>query len=176
MVILETQRLLLRPFSDYDAEDTFAYCRDPRVGPRAGWQPHQTILETLQIIQTVFAQPHVFAVADKQTGRVIGSAGYVGRSRDAIFGNNDEIGYALSPDYWGQGLIPEAVARLLQYGFEERGLDTIWCNHYAGNDQSRRVIEKCGFLLQGTETEWVEAMGETRTVFLYAKKRKEWAG
>lgn len=175
METLETKRLLLRPFTEYDVEDTYAYSRDPRVGPSAGWQPHRTIQESLEVIRSVFSQPNIFAVVDKRTGRVIGSAGYVGRSRGTIPGENDEIGYALSPDYWGQGLIPEAVERLLQYGFEDLGLAVIWCNHYEGNEKSRRVIEKCGFHFQGKETEWVEAMAENRTVCLYAMARKEWA-
>lgn len=175
MECLQTKRLILRPFLLEDAEDTFAYCRDPQVGLAAGWQPHRTIQETQEIIETVFAQPHVFAVVEKVTGQVIGSAGYVGKHREDFPGFNDELGYALSPAFWGQGLMPEAVAELLRYGFVDRGLDVIWCNYYDGNDRSRRVIEKCGFRVRATETEWVEAMGETRTVILCAMTREEWA-
>ena len=71
---LETPRMLLRPFALDDARDLYIYASDPRVGPAAGWKPHESMAESRQIICTVFAQPHVFAVVEKADGRVIGSA------------------------------------------------------------------------------------------------------
>lgn len=56
-----------------------------------------------------------------------------------------EIGYVLSKDYWGMGLMPEAVKAVIKYLFEDVKLDFIICNHYTDNDQSKRVKEKCGF-------------------------------
>ena len=144
-MVLETERLILRPFVETDAADLFAYARDPRVGPDAGWQPHRSVEESRQIIGTVFSAPNVFAVVDKVSGRVIGSAGFVGRHQSMLPGPDEEIGYALSPEFWGRGLIPEAVRELLRYGFEDLGLAAIWCGHYDFNDKSRRVVEKCGF-------------------------------
>ena len=63
-MMLETPRLTLRPFLDRDAEDVYAYARDPRVGPAAGWPPHNSVENSLEIIRTVFAAPNVFAVVD----------------------------------------------------------------------------------------------------------------
>ncbi len=56
-----------------------------------------------------------------------------------------EIGYVLSKDYWGRGLMPEAVRRVIAFCFEEQGLDALTVGHFSKNSQSRRVIEKCGF-------------------------------
>lgn len=66
--------------------------------------------------------------------------------------------------YWGQGLIPEAVGELLRYGFEELGLERVWCGSFEGNDKSRRVQEECGFRHCRTERDlpW-PLMGDTRT-------------
>ena len=72
---LETERLILRPFEAGDAEDLFSYAQDPRVGPPAGWKPHESLEESREIIRTVFSEPGVFAVVHRQDGRVIGSAG-----------------------------------------------------------------------------------------------------
>lgn len=142
---LETERLILRPFEERDAEQLFSYARDPRVGPAAGWKPHRDVEESRETIRTVLSESGTFAVVHRQDGRVIGSAGFTGRHRKEAGGPDDEIGYSLDPAYWGRGLIPEAVEELLRYGFEDLGLHTIWCDHYDGNQKSKRVIRKCGF-------------------------------
>ncbi len=51
---LETKRTILRPFTEADAPDLFAYAKDPRVGPIAGWKPHESVEESREIIRTVF--------------------------------------------------------------------------------------------------------------------------
>ena len=58
MSVLETERTILRPFQEADAEDLYRYARDPRVGPIAGWKPHESVEESRRIIQTVFASPN----------------------------------------------------------------------------------------------------------------------
>ena len=56
-----------------------------------------------------------------------------------------EIGYVLSKDYWGRGLMPEAVKEVIKYLFEVVNLDVIFCGHFLSNTRSGRVQEKCGF-------------------------------
>jgi len=172
-MILYTKRLILRPFTSNDAADVFAYARDPRVGPAAGWKPHESEAESLEIIRTVFSQPYVFAVVDRESGRVIGSAGFVGRKHGDQGGSCDEIGYAIAPEFWGRGLMPEAVEVLLRYGFEERGLDAIWCGHYEENSRSRRVVEKSGFTYAFTESV-SDDIAEDRLTLLYVYSRSDW--
>lgn len=171
---IETKRLLLRPFREEDAADVYAYASQPEVGPDAGWPPHKDQAESLTIIRTVFAASGVFAVVWKETGRVVGSVGFVDRHRSELPGPDDEIGYALSPACWGRGLMPEAVREMLRYGFEDLGLASIWCGHYDFNQKSRRVVEKCGFRYRFTDRAWVELMGEERTELHYALTRAEW--
>ena len=59
--------------------------------------------------------------------------------------NCREIGYVLAKDYWGKGLMPEAVKEVIRYLFEDVKLDVILCGHFLNNKQSARVQEKCGF-------------------------------
>ncbi|MDE7221599.1 MAG: GNAT family N-acetyltransferase [Oscillospiraceae bacterium] len=175
-MILETQRTILRPFTEDDASDVYAYCKDQRVGPIAGWKPHESVEESREIIRTVFSAPNVFAVVDRETGRVIGSAGFVTPSKPAAAaqqGRSSEIGYALSPDYWGRGLMPEVVAELMRYGFQDLGLDEIWCTHYQENHQSKRVIEKSGFQYAFTEKLTDEFYPDRPTCF-YFMTREMW--
>ena len=76
--VIETPRLLLRPFQDADAADVYRYAQDPAVGPVAGWPPHQSVEESREIIRTVFSAPDVFAMELQETSAVIGSVGIVG--------------------------------------------------------------------------------------------------
>ena len=146
-MILETPRLWLRPFRDSDAADVYAYARDPQVGPIAGWQPHKSQEESREIIRTVFSAPGVFAMELKETGKVVGSVGYVGNHPVGVRPDcpDDEVGYALAPACWGRGLMPEAVNEVIRWLFEERKLDAILCAHFDWNAQSARVQQKCGF-------------------------------
>ena len=175
-MILETRRLRLRPFRDDDAADVYDYARDPRVGPIAGWQPHTSVEESREIIRTVFSAPGVFAMELKETGRVIGSVGFVGNhpAGDLPDCPDNEVGYALSPAFWGRGLMPEAVEAVLRYGFTALELQRIWCGHYAGNWRSKRTMEKCGFLYQFARTEFVRLMGETRQSYFYLLTKESW--
>ena len=169
-----TARLMLRPFRESDAADLYAYAADPRVEPVAGWPVHTSVENSREIIRTVFSSPNVFAVADRESGRVIGSAGFVGEHRTELPGPDDEIGYALRPDRWGRGYMPEAVRALLHYGFETMGLNTIWCGVYDFNRKSQRVAEKCGFVYRLTDQRWEELAGEEYSELHYALTKAEW--
>ena len=68
----------------------------------------------------------------------------------------------------------EAAQALVAWGFDTLGLNTIWCNHYDGNQRSRRVIEKCGFQYQFSQEEEVELMKERRLTHFYALSRSDW--
>ena len=174
--VLETPRLLLRPFRDEDAWDVYDYARDSRVGPIAGWPPHKSAEESREIIRTVFSRPGVFAMEMRDTGKVIGSVGFVGNHPvgEVSACPDDEVGYAMSPAHWGAGLMPEAVEAVLEYGFTELGLRRIWCGHYAGNWRSCRVIGKCGFRYRFARTEYVSLVNETRQSYFYVQTEEDW--
>ena len=173
---LETARLRLRPFTEADAADLFQYAKDPKVGLPAGWPPHKSLAESREIIRTVFVAPNTFAVVDRSTGNVIGSAGFTGKTRPEFPAPNDELGYALNPNFWGRGLMPEAVSELLRYAFEDLTLAAVWCSHYADNPQSQRVIEKSGFSFQLEELVVDEPTGQAKPTKFYVLTREMWAG
>lgn len=173
---LETPRLILRPFTENDAEDLYAYASDPRVGPIAGWQPHKNVEESREIIRTIFSLPGIFAMELKENGRALGSVGFVGNhpAGETSACPDDEIGYGLHPAFWGRGLVPEAVEAVLEYGFTQLGYQRIWCGHYAGNWRSCRAMTKCGFRYQFSKTEFVEEVGETRQTYFYLQTKEAW--
>lgn len=147
MRILETERLVLRPWDEEDYEDLYEYARSELVGPYAGWTPHENEDESRAIIRMFQSEEDVYAIVLKEENKVVGSIGLHFRTPDAndTSENQREIGFVLNPRYWGRGIVPEAVERILEYGFHELGLDLIWCGHFDFNEKSKRVVEKCGF-------------------------------
>ena len=145
---IETQRLILRAWKETDLEDFYEYASVDGVGQRCGWLPHKDIEESRRILAMFMEEKKTFALELKENGKVIGSIGLEARDVDlGIDGNlmGREIGYVLNKDYWGRGLMPEAVKAVIDFCFRELSFDWLTCGHFVWNDQSRRVVEKCGF-------------------------------
>lgn len=174
---LTTERLILRPWEDSDAESLYEYAKDERIGPVAGWPAHTSVENSLEIIRTVLAAPETYAVCLREDGRAVGSVGLmVGeQSNIGLPDNEAEIGYWVGVPFWGQGLIPEAVSRIIAYAFEDLRLDTLWCGYFEGNDKSRRVQEKCGFRYHHTNRDisWTK-MSDIRTEHISRLMKEEW--
>ena len=171
---LETSRLILRPWCEDDAEDLYTYASDPEVGPPAGWPPHTSVENSLEIIRTVLSAPETYAVCLKESGKPIGSIGF---HRNDLAEQDDEyeLGYWIGKPFWGQGLIPEASREMLRYAFEDLGTNRIWCGYYDGNEKSRRVQEKLGFVYQRrTEGIEVSLLGEIRTGHSNLMTKERW--
>lgn len=172
MKSINTKNLLLRPLTMEDTADVFAYSQSENVGPRAGWKPHETIEETEEIMKTIFVgQENVWGI--EKDNQIIGSIGLI----EDPHRQNDQarmLGYALSEDYWGQGIMTEAARAVLAYGFDTLGLSLISVVHYPSNLGSQRVIEKCGFYYEGTirQAEKIYT-GEVRDVKAYSIFREE---
>lgn len=146
-IMLKTERLILRPWRESDLQDFYEYACVDGVGQMAGWKPHESIEESRNILHHFVEGNHIFAL--EYQGKVIGSLG-IERYSEANYPElapykGREIGYVLSKDYWGRGLMPEAVKRVIRWLFEEEKLDVILVGHFDWNRQSQRVIEKCGF-------------------------------
>lgn len=175
--MIETARLILRPWQESDADSLFKYAGDPAIGPIAGWPPHTSAQHSLEIIRTVFSAPETYAVVLKETGEPVGSCGIM--STDGLHSatmkpGETEIGYWIGKPYWGQGLIPEAVNALLQRCFNELALDAVWCGYYDGNIKSKRVCEKCGFKYHHTNHDILSPLGDRRTEHFYIMTKEDY--
>lgn len=153
-LLIETDRLLLRPWDKADLEDFHAYARVPGVGEMAGWPHHKTIQETRTILKQFMAAQEVLAVVHKEDQKVIGSLGThpvphtLPEPWQGAYAK--EIGYALNKDYWGRGLMTEAVSSLVGHLFRYTQATLLICCCGASNLQSRRVMEKAGFTFSRT--------------------------
>ena len=149
-LVIETERLILRPFKQSDLQDFNEYASVPGVGEMAGWKHHETIEKTQEILDMFIKEDKTFAIVFKNNNKVIGSLGvekYGLEDKLTEFNGyyGREIGYVLSKDYWGEGIMPEAVGAVIDYLFNDLNLDFLTCGYYDFNNQSKRVQEKCGF-------------------------------
>lgn len=173
---LETDRLILSPWTRKDAADLYEYASNPNVGPHAGWKPHSDIKESKKIIKTVFQPNGVWAIRDRENGRAIGSISFdTDKYRPGI--NSRELGYSLSEAYWGKGIMTEAAAAVIRYGFEEMKLDMICICTGPENKRSQSVIRKCGFTYEGTLRRAYRIYdGTLRDVLCHSLMKEEYYG
>ncbi len=168
---LETERLVLRPWTEADLEDFYEYASVPGVGEMAGWNHHQDKDESRRILRLFIDHKKTFALELKENGKVIGSLGLEELDPDPEKSEKQgrEIGYVLSKTCWGRGLMPEAVEAVIRYCFDMLKWDYLTCSHFPQNAQSRRVIEKTGFRYFGDsryETQY-NTVEQSRNYVLY---------
>jgi RimJ/RimL family protein N-acetyltransferase len=172
---LETDRLLLRRFDHNDLYDFYEMAKVPEVGTNAGWKPHESLQESCYILD-IFAQSReIYAVVYKENNKVIGSLGIHPDTMRPKVLNVKNIGYVLNKDYWGKGIMTEAVKEVMRYLFEEMGMELLSVAHFVDNSRSGRVIEKCGFKYEGTiRKKFVRFDGKVLDECVYSITRDEY--
>ena len=176
-MILETERLILRRWKESDAEDLYIYASNPDVRPIAGWPPHQSVEESLDVIKNVLNGKEAYAICLKEDGKAIGAIELKLNGHTDMTERDDEceLGYWLGKLFWGQGFMTEAAREILRHAFEDICMSKVWCGYYEGNAKSKHVQEKVGFKYQWT-TEGVDVplMHEKRTGHVNAMTKEEW--
>lgn len=131
----------------------YKYASDPEVGPRAGWPPHKSLEESLEIIRTVFDNDTTWAIVLKDTGEAIGAIGY-GPSCDCNLPAREgepTVGYWVARPYWGRGICTEALGLMIRNILSDTDIASLISGHFIDNPASGRVMEKCGFVPTGEE-------------------------
>ena len=149
-IVIETNRLILREWNMNDVDDMFEYASVPGVGEMAGWLHHPNKEESEYRVKHFIEGKKTFAIVYKEKNKVIGSLGVELYGREEALSEffnyqGRSIGFVLSKDYWGKGLMPEAVKAVINYLFDVLNYDFLLCSHFDYNLQSKRVQEKCGF-------------------------------
>jgi len=176
-MVLETERLILRPWKESDAVSLFEYAKDDAIGPIAGWPPHTSVEESRNVIKHVLSAPQAYAVCLKTDTKPIGAIELKLKGHTDMTDRDDEceLGYWIGKPFWGQGLIPEAAKEMIRHGFEELNMRAIWCGYYEGNTKSKRVQEKCGFTyFRTTDNIDIPLMGEKRTGHTNLLTKESW--
>ena len=174
---IETERLILRPWKESDLDDFYEYASVDGVGEKAGWPHHRSREESKRILDSFIDGKKTLALELKESGKVIGSLGLEPRDEDTGLEpqlQGREIGYVLSKDYWGMGLMPEAVKAVIDYCFERLHFEYLTCGHFNHNDRSRRVVEKTGFrFLKNVITSTVRGIDEPGKLYVMYNPHKE---
>lgn len=163
---LETERLLLRGMRVSDAPDMYDYAKRPEVTKYLLWSPHPDIAHTRRYLEYLAGRYRLgmfydWAIIHKEDKRMIGTCGFV---RFDCPHNAAEIGYVLNPDYHGRGLMPEAVRRVLSFGFSVLGLHRIEARYMVENTPSRHVMDKLGMTFEGVKRQSMLVKGTYRDI------------
>ena len=144
MDLLETPRLLLRPFGPGDAPLVHRVYSDPEVmryvatGPMADLSVTERLLQDYEAHQKRLGYSF-WAVIERESGSLIGDAGLYRTPTGEV-----ELGYTLGVAWWGRGYATEAARAVLAYGFEQLALSEIVSFTTVANVRSRRVMDKLG--------------------------------
>ncbi|HEU4322814.1 MAG TPA: GNAT family N-acetyltransferase, partial [Roseiflexaceae bacterium] len=149
--VLETEHLVLRALTPDDAEALFAIMSDPKVIRYFGALPmteRRQAAERIEQVQADFRQQNGirWAITRRGDDRLIGSCGFWRLIKPHF---RAELGYDLSPDWWGRGIMPEAAGAALEFAFTAMGLHSVEAHIHPANIGSRRVLEKLRFAQEG---------------------------
>lgn len=150
---LETERLILRRFIDSDAELMYNnWASDPEVSKYLTWPTHTSVEVTSSLLTdwiARYAKPDYYnwVIELKDTGEVVGNISVVEvkeRVEAAL------IGYCMGQAWWGRGIMPEALSKVMRYLFDEVGMNRVAACHSTKNPKSGRVMQKAGMKYEGT--------------------------
>lgn len=172
---LETNRLILRRVLPTDAEAIFSYASRPAVTAHLPWRTHRSLEDTYLFIQGLQYGYAEGSAADwgmvfKEDGHFIGTIGMAHISRLHHYG---EVGYVLHPDYWGRGIVTEALRAVIDFAFTH-GLNRVEAVHAVENPASGRVMEKAGMAYEGLLRKRYSIQGRYRDMKMYSILREEW--
>ena len=152
-VILETERLLLRPLTISDAETAYRrWTGDPEVAEYVSWLPHRSIDDTIEWLKEIEwtrdpegnAVPrdnYIWGFVLKETGELFGSGGLIWEPGLHMF----QVGYNIMRTYWNRGYTTEAMKAVLRFA-ADLGIKRVAGGHAKENPRSARVLEKLGFV------------------------------
>ncbi len=152
---LHTSRLTMRAMQVIDSYDMYEYACRGDVTRFLTWSPHPSreyTKEYLDFIGKCYRAGDFYDWAliwrgdGEYSTKMVGTCGF---TRFDFENNSAEVGYVINPEYRGRGIAPEALRRVLEFGFYELGLNRIEARYIVGNEVSRRVMEKVGMKFEG---------------------------
>ena len=174
--ILYTERLILRKMRLEDAEDLFEYASDPEVAKYVIWEPHKSVEDSINFLNSVITRYDKKEVSEwglvhRENNKFIGTCGYV---LWVPAHSLAEIAYALSREYWGKGLMTEAIKEVIRFGFEKMNLNRIYARCFVENIGSYKVLEKAGMKFEGILREQMFIKGRFQDMKIYSILRREY--
>ncbi len=174
---IETYRLILRRFEYEDASDMLElWVSKPEIQYLYSEPVYTTIEEVNELLKSYInsyenMNYYRWAIIDKLTHRCVGQIAFYFVDIKNHFA---EIEYCIATDFQNKGLMTEAVEAIIKYGFEKIVFHKIQISTKSINAQSKRVIEKCGFIYEGTLRDYFFYNGDYIDRLYYSMLRKEY--
>ena len=173
---LETERLILRRILPEDEDDMYEYSSDKQTSKYLLWEPHTSRGFTrahIRYLQKSYQQACFFdwALIEKESGKMIGTCGFT-----EIYEKKKcaEVGYVISPAYHRKGFAPEALTRVMEYGFLTLGLEKLSGRFMEDNLASRKVLQRLGFTDDTTKKESIVKRGKKQRILTYSLTKDEY--
>lgn len=173
---LETERLILRKILPCDENDMYEYSRDPETSKYLLWEPHASRSYTrahIRYLQDAYNRASFFdwALIEKESGKMIGTCGFTEiyeREKRA------EIGYVIAPAFHRRGFAPEALKKVMEYGFLTLGLTKLSGRFMEDNEASRKILERFGFQNDTVRNESIFKRGKKERIFTYSLTKDQY--
>lgn len=177
--VIDTERLLIRPFCDDDSEALYNILKEPEMfkyTPDEPWKSIEESREFIKFAKWLYESEHpefryFFAAVEKEMGKLIGYCGIGGISYSH---SENEVFYGIAKEYWGNGYASECGKAMLEYGFIRLGLSKIIGAVHPENTASIRVMEKIGLRRIGQITNLPEEFPSYNGNYLFAVTRDEY--
>lgn len=143
------QKIFIRSLLPGDEEAFYRIYSDMELCLSSGSSPVRNMQEAEEKLSKLMQLQDSFAIVEIDTMQVIG---VISLRKDAHRFNKNAymLGYVLDRRYWGQGIMPQAVNYMVKFAFKNMGADVVSAAHFTDNHRSKRVLEKCGFVYEGT--------------------------
>jgi RimJ/RimL family protein N-acetyltransferase len=169
--ILRTQRLVLRALAPADAEALYAIMSDDETMRFWDWpafQDYSTVADIVagQIADMAGGHSAYWAVTPQPGGAAFGACDL---SEIDLRQRRAELGFLFNRAWWGNGYALEAMTAVMDHAFGDLGLERLWARLHAGNDGSRRLLERLGFAYEGTLAGHVIRDGSRRDCLIYGR-------
>jgi len=171
---IETQRLIRRGLSEDDISFLFEHFGKDEINEYVSDDNVTSIGEAKELYEKYIApRPHLFRLrlVVKETGRLIGTLGFYGIDR---MNKRAIVGADLMKKHWSRGPMSESLQGLINYGFEEMGLNRIEASSDPQNLRSLRLMERCGFKKEGVLRQRFYYKGAFHDDAIYSLLKQEW--
>ena len=180
--MIETQRLILRPFTKNDATDVFEYLHEPMVHCFEDMRISSLKEATDAVLERAKDNEYYFAIVLKESDKVIGEI-FAHPEGDAHSGGNCDTFspcWMLNPEYHGKGYAYEAARAYFEFLFNDKGARRLYAYTEDYNITSQKLCEKLGMRREGLYLEFISFVNDEsgnpiyENTYVYAILKKEW--
>lgn len=172
--VIDTRRLILRPWTMDDAPELYILASNPNVGPACGWEPHKSIAETRMVLRNILIAPGSYAIVLKDAYTVIGAISLkFHRGASTRDDAEPEVGFWIGEPFWGHHYAEEAARGILDCAFRLLDCVAVWGCYFDDNERASKVLNRLGFIYEETKP-WVHTVRGNHALRELCLTRDRW--